>query len=214
MNVPTSEVFGLCGPSRRGCGMERVTNPRLRPRLAVSLLATIVVAAGCGTGTTTMGGNGAMMNGYTQSDINCTPPGALAGTTVTVQLGDMGLTSMMGGTAPMGAHMMLQATPATVGAGTVTLLATNLGWRTHELVVLPLTAGASIGRLVPNTTGKVSEAGSLAEASSACGSGAGEGIPSGSASWVTVTLPAGRYELVCNLANHYADGMYAELDVT
>jgi len=29
-----------------------------------------------------------------------------------------------------------------------------------------------------------------------------------------VTLPPGRYELICNLPNHYADGMYQELVVT
>ena len=121
---------------------------------------------------------------------------------------------MMGGTAPMSAHMTLRATPATIPAGTVTLLATNRGWRTHELVVLPLAAGATVGQRVPDATGKVSETGSLAEASSPCSAGVGDGIPSGSASWVTLTLPAGRYELVCNVANHYADGMHTELDVT
>jgi uncharacterized cupredoxin-like copper-binding protein len=33
------------------------------------------------------------------------------------------------------------------------------------------------------------------------------------ASWVTLTLRLGRYELVCNLPGHYAIGMHAELDV-
>jgi Sulfocyanin (SoxE) domain len=46
------------------------------------------------------------------------------------------------------------------------------------------------------------------------GNGAmGAGTP-GTAGWVTVTLPAGNYELVCNLPNHYVDGMYQELVVT
>ena len=31
--------------------------------------------------------------------------------------------------------------------------------------------------------------------------------------WVTLQLTPGRYELVCNLKNHYANGMYQELDV-
>ena len=31
--------------------------------------------------------------------------------------------------------------------------------------------------------------------------------------WVTIALTPGRYELLSNLQNHYADGMYAELDV-
>lgn len=29
-----------------------------------------------------------------------------------------------------------------------------------------------------------------------------------------VMLPAGRYELVCNLKNHYADGMHQGLSVS
>jgi Sulfocyanin (SoxE) domain len=29
-----------------------------------------------------------------------------------------------------------------------------------------------------------------------------------------VTLHPGRYELICNLPNHYADGMYAQLVVS
>lgn len=160
-----------------------------------------------------MGGTGGM-NGYTLSGTRCTPAATHASTTVRVLLGDMGMTSIMGGTAPMGAHMMLRATPATVAAHTITLLATNRGWRTHELVVLALAPGATAGHRIPDANGKVSETGSLTEASSACRAGVGEGIPSGSVSCVTVTLPAGRYELVCNLANHYANGMRTELDVT
>ncbi|MEP7021811.1 MAG: hypothetical protein ABI808_14290 [Pseudonocardiales bacterium] len=109
--------------------------------------------------------------------------------------------------------MMLRANPATVPAGQVSLVASNLGWRTHELVVLPLVSGG-VGRLVPGADGKVSETGSLGEASGDCAGEAGKGIPAGSAGWVTVTLPAGRYELLCNLPNHYADGMRQELDVT
>ena len=52
------------------------------------------------------------------------------------------------------------------------------------------------------------------EVSASCRADAGEGITSGSAGWTTLTLPPGRYELVCNLPNHYAAGMYQELTVT
>ena len=41
-----------------------------------------------------------------------------------------------------------------------------------------------------------------------------DGIASGAVGWTTLTLPRGRYELVCNLTNHYANRMYQELDVT
>lgn len=44
--------------------------------------------------------------------------------------------------------------------------------------------------------------------------GAGEDIAPGDASWVILALKPGRYELVCNLPEHYAAGMYGELDVT
>ncbi len=33
-------------------------------------------------------------------------------------------------------------------------------------------------------------------------------------SWTTLTLAPERYELICNLPNHYADGMYQELQAT
>jgi uncharacterized cupredoxin-like copper-binding protein len=60
----------------------------------------------------------------------------------------------------------------------------------------------------------VDETGSLAEASSACGTDSGDGIPPGSASWVTLHLDPGRYELICNLPGHYARAMFTELDVS
>ncbi|XAS75591.1 hypothetical protein V3G39_13145 [Dermatophilaceae bacterium Sec6.4] len=170
---------------------------------------------GMSDGGSAMGRTGQGMNGYTLSGSTCTPAApSSSGAVVHVILADMGMTQMMGGTAPMGARMMLRATPSTVAAGTITLQASDRGWRTHELVVLPLAAGAKIGQRIPGANGKVSETGSLGEASTACAAGAGEGIPAGSASWVTLKLPAGRYELVCNLPNHYADGMRQELDVT
>jgi uncharacterized cupredoxin-like copper-binding protein len=152
--------------------------------------------------------------GYHFSALTCTAPPDLPGSTVMVRLGDMGMTQMMGGTAPLGAHMMLQAVPATVPAGKVSLVAENMGWRTHELVILPLAPGGQAGQRVPGPDGTVDEKGSLGEASASCGAGAGEGIQAGTVSWTTLTLAPGRYELICNLPNHYADGMYTELRVT
>jgi hypothetical protein len=110
--------------------------------------------------------------------------------------------------------MMLRVSPAAIPAGRMSVVASNLGWRTHELVILPLAVGAAAGQRVPGSDGKVAETGSLGEASLSCGSGTGTGITSGTVSWTTVTLPPGRYELICNLPNHYADGMYQELVAT
>jgi uncharacterized cupredoxin-like copper-binding protein len=165
--------------------------------------------ASASTGSSMMGGG----TDYHYSRLTCAAPDSLPGRTVNVTLADMGMTQRMGGTAPMGAHMMLRAAPATAPAGQISLVASNMGWRTHELVVLPLAAGASAGQRVPGADGKVSEVGSLGEASNTCAVGTGDGITSGGVGWTTITLTPGRYELLCNLANHYADGMYQELVV-
>ncbi len=146
--------------------------------------------------------------------LSCEAPTDLPGSRVTVSLVDMGMSRMMGGVARVGARMLLVARPATVHSGPVSVVVENSGWRTHELVVLPLVAGAGAGQRVPGRDGTVDESGSLGEASASCAAGHGEGIVSGAVGWVTVTLAPGHYELVCNLENHYADGMRQELLVT
>ncbi|MEO7447470.1 MAG: hypothetical protein ABI336_04280 [Humibacillus sp.] len=189
--------------------------------LAVGVLLTGCASSGPSS-SGMMGGppvpstSGGMMGGqagYHFPALSCAAPGGLPGTRATVVLADMGMTQMMGGDAPMGGRMMLQVTPAVVAAGQVSLLAQNRGWRTHELVVMSLGNAATAGQRVPGADGKVSEAGSLGEASASCASGSGEGIRSAAVGWVTLRLSPGRYELICNLKNHYANGMYQELDV-
>jgi uncharacterized cupredoxin-like copper-binding protein len=184
--------------------------------LALGAAVAGLALGGCTTSVSPQAGP-AMMGGgslYQYSPMTCSAPVGLPGRTVQVTLADMGITQMMGGTAPIGAHMMLRADPATVAAGRVSLVAVNVGWRTHELVILALASGRSAGQRVPGSDGKVDEAGSVGEASASCGAGAGDGIQAGTAGWTTVTLAPGRYELVCNLPNHYADGMHQELVVT
>ena len=110
--------------------------------------------------------------------------------------------------------MRLADLPSSVHHGAVSFRVTNAGWRTHEMVVLPLAAGQQVGERAVGSDGTVSEAGSRGEASASCAAGEGDGITAGSTGWVTLHLPAGRYELVCNLPGHYAAGMYAELDVS
>jgi uncharacterized cupredoxin-like copper-binding protein len=152
---------------------------------------------------------GSTPHGYHMSRLTCSAPSSLAGTTVSVMLGDMGMTPMMYGIAPMGSHMMLRAVPATVPAGKVSFVVGNLGWRTHEMVVLPLAPGRVAGQRVPSADGgKADENESLGEASSSWAAGSGEGIKAGTVGWVTLDLAPGRYELVCNIRNHYANGMH------
>jgi uncharacterized cupredoxin-like copper-binding protein len=174
-----------------------------------------LILTGCGSSNAPSNVSGMMGGGstYSYSRLTCSAPSSLPGHTVRVTLADMGISHMMGGTAATGARMMLRASPVRVAAGKISLVASNVGWRTHELVILPLTGGGA-GQRVPGPDGKVAETGSLGEASGSCSAGAGDGITAGTIGWTTITLPPGHYELVCNLVNHYADGMYQELIVT
>ena len=135
----------------------------------------------------------------------CTAP-SMPGQTVDVILSDMG--GMMGG----GRSMSVAASPSEVAAGTVSFVVWNAGMLTHELVVLPLPPGGAGSRAI-GADGRVSEDGSLGEASRSCGEGAGDGIAPGASGWVTLVLAPGRYELICNLSGHYAAGMFTEIDV-
>jgi Copper binding proteins, plastocyanin/azurin family. len=135
----------------------------------------------------------------------CTAP-TLPGQTLNIVLSDMG--GMI-----EGGHMLnIAASPSVVAAGKVSFEVLNAGMMIHELVVLPLPQGG-VGTRAVGSNGRVSEAGSLGEASRSCGEGAGDGIAPGAASWVTLDLAPGRYELICNLPGHYAMGMFTELDV-
>lgn len=184
-----------------------------RSTVLFAVLTTLVLT-GCAS--TARSPRSGMMGSGTQyhfSPTTCAATRSLPGTTVNVTVADMGMTQMMGDTAPLGSHMMLRSSLRTVPAGQVSLVVSNRGWRTHELVILPLADGARAGQRVPKADGKVDEAGSPGEASGSCAAGSGKGIAAGMAGWTTVTLSPGRYELLCNLRNHYASGMHQELDV-
>lgn len=183
-------------------------------------------------------GPGMMGPGNPQGRFPAAPPScaapALPGTVVDVTLTDMGAMmgpwGMMGpgmtGPGMMGPRMMgpgmmpgmgmmrIVVNPATVPAGPVSLRLINTGALVHELVVLSLPQGQFPGQRVSGADGKVDESGSLGEASRTCGADQGDGIVPGASGWTTITLPPGRYELICNIAGHYWAGMYAELDVT
>jgi uncharacterized cupredoxin-like copper-binding protein len=131
---------------------------------------------------------------------------------VDVQLMNMG-GPMMGGSSMMGGTMRIATDRSQVPVGTVSFRVANVGSLVHELVVLPLRDGAAPGQRAIASDGRIEETGSVAEASASCGNGAADGINPGALSWTTVQLPAGDYELVCNLPGHYAAGMYTTLQV-
>lgn len=114
----------------------------------------------------------------------------------------------------MDGTMLLRSNRVDVPAGAVTLQLYNAGQVPHELVILPLPGGQQIGERSVGQDGTVDESGSLGEASKSGGSGAGEGIDPGATGWVTVDLARGRYEIACNIKDHYAAGMYTLLVVT
>jgi uncharacterized cupredoxin-like copper-binding protein len=157
------------------------------------------------------GGRSGWMHGRVGA-ATCAPP-RLDGTVVGVRLMGMRGGGMMGRSMMGGGMMRLVVDRASVPAGRVSFVAQNVGGDVHELVVLPLATGRPAGARALGANDRVSETGSLGEASRSCGAGAGEGIEPGAAGWVTLDLKPGRYELVCNLRGHYRAGMYAELVV-
>ena len=139
---------------------------------------------------------------------NCGPKSP-RGAVVNVTLADGGGMMMGGGNVMM---VSLDASPDTVAQGAVTIVATNVGALTHELLILPAPAGG-IGTRAVGNDGRIDESASLGEASTSCGRGPGPGISPGTTSWVTLRLAAGNYELLCDEPWHYADGMFAGFTV-
>lgn len=147
------------------------------------------------------------------SRTRCGAPN-LPGPVVSVSLTNMGGPMMRRPNGMTGGAMRMTADRNTVAHGPVSFLVTNAGTISHELVILPLPEGQIPGTRPIGADAKIDEAGSLGEASNTCAEGAGQGILPGASGWVSVTLPPGRYELVCNLPGHYAAGMYTQLTVS
>lgn len=143
----------------------------------------------------------------------CAVP-SLAGANVNITLTNMGGPVMRPRNGMMAGAMRLTADHGTVGHGPVSFLVTNAGSISHEMVILPLPENQVPGTRPVGADGTIDESGSVGEASGTCTEGSGEGILPGTSGWVTVTLPPGRYELVCNLPGHYTAGMYSQLTVT
>lgn len=186
----------------------------------IALVASGAVAVGALRGGVGPGGNGFLSGSFLSGSQRTAPN--LPGTVVNVSLTDMGGPMMGGqGTTMMGrGGMGLNADQATVPHGTVSFFVTNDGSIDHEMMVLPLADSQTAGTRPMGGDGRVDEAGSLGHASktdgegAGAGAGAGEGIVAGDSGWMTVTLAPGNYELACNLAGHYAAGMFTQITVT
>ena len=190
-----------------------------RPAAVTAVAVTAVVVLAFGSTVAVAAVSGALRRTSTSAaETSCAAPD-LPGTVVDVTLVDMG--DMMAGHSGMGRStsglpvfpMRVLVTPNPVSAGTVSFRVHNVGSRMHELLVLPLGAGNDAGQRTVGPDGRIDEAGSIGEASRSCGPGPGEGIAPETAGWVSLTLGPGRYELVCDLANHYGAGMHAALTV-
>lgn len=176
-----------------------------RTQVALGVLATAAL-----TGLSVLALGGAPTT-TTATSRACLAP-TLPGTVVTVTVSDMGDGSMMG-SLTMPGSMRLTMDRSTLPGGVVSIVVVDVGRLRHEVVVLPLQANRTVGNRPVGTDGTVDETGSSAEASSSCSGGAGTGIKPGTTGWVTTTLTAGQYELVCKLPGHYAAGMNALLTV-
>jgi hypothetical protein len=183
--------------------------PRRRGLIAVIAVGGLAVAAAA-AGIVYAAQNSLGHSPQGLGTTSCSAP-SLPGQVVDVTLSDMNM--MQGGMmAGYGTGRVL-VDPSHVHTGTVSVRVANIGVLMHELVILPLTSG-SVGERIVGADGRVSESGSLGEASATCAAGAGEGIASHAMGWVTLHLPVGRYELICNIPGHYEAGMHAELDVS
>jgi uncharacterized cupredoxin-like copper-binding protein len=179
--------------------------PISRTALAAVIVAVVLTAAVSTFAISESAGTGLFWRS-TAAEIPCDIP-ALPGSQVDIALGDNG-GSMMGGRWPM--MVSVRAQPQTVNAGVVSLLVRNRGQYVHELTVLPELA-SGLGTRFTAPDGTVSEEGALGHAETSCGAGEGDGIPPGGTSWLTLELPPGQYELVCNEPWHYQAGMYQTL---
>ena len=96
----------------------------------------------------------------------------------------------------------LEPSVKTVPSGQVTFNVTNDGTMVHEMVVVKTD---QTPQQLMQKDGTADESTSIGEAAD---------IPGGGSKSVTLTLPPGKYILLCNLPGHYKGGMYATFTVT
>lgn len=155
--------------------------------LAIGTMAAVMLLASCSSDS----------DSDSSSDTTAASSGGVTvttggeGTPVAVEAGDISDT-----------EQYLTPEPTSVPAGPTTFTFTNAGNREHEMVVLATDTPAD--QLEVNAEDKVSEDDSLGEVPE---------TPEGETGTITLDLEAGNYVLVCNIAEHYGQGMYAAFTV-
>jgi uncharacterized cupredoxin-like copper-binding protein len=170
----------------------------------IALIGALALFAGCASSTSTAGGANTVEGGVKIPGTGgATTPST---TTVNVALGDTN------GAGPMS----LTLSPSSVPAGDVTFVVKNNGKIVHEAVVLkinvpydkiPIDNAGDPPAPVKTGANKVSEDTNVGE------TGDPNLEPGGTRTFTIKHMTAGNYAVVCNLANHYAMGMRAPLEV-
>jgi len=166
----------------------------------IAIAAISLMLAACGSSSSSA-------NSSTSTPAATTAPATTAPATVDTET-EKNTTAPAPATAAKVAVLMgkpsefkLTATP-TSAPGKVTFAVANEGNVVHEMVVVPAPNGAA-GLKQPD--GTASEAGSKGEVAD---------LAPGKTARLTISLPAGKYVLLCNLPGHFASGMYADFTVS
>lgn len=139
------------------------------------------------------GGNGDDENGSSGSN------------TVAISMDDQGGTYTMA------------ASPASIASGSVTFDISNVGLIAHEFKVVKLNEAGMAANLtdLPTEAGLISESGNMVDGvGTVLGSLLEADLPADGSDELTLSLDAGEYMLLCNVATHYQLGMWAEFTVT
>ncbi|HEY1383070.1 MAG TPA: hypothetical protein VGF43_05625 [Dongiaceae bacterium] len=140
-------------------------------------------------------------------------PALADGSTVKVTLWDKGTSSQMAMDEGLGmthaskadSNMGIRLSKKKVKAGEVTFEVTNSSKETvHEMLVIPAPADGKVPYDAKEAKFDEDKAGSLGEV---------EETDPGKAGKLTLNLKPGRYILSCNVANHFANGMWTAFTV-
>jgi len=140
-------------------------------------------------------------------------PALADGTTINVILWDKGTDAEMKMDQGMGmvhasmadSTMGIKVNKKTAKAGEVTFKVTNKSKETvHEMLVVPVPDNGKLPYDEKEAKFDEDKAGSLGEV---------EELDAGKSGEVTLNLKPGQYMLACNVANHYANGMWTLLTV-